>query len=89
MRFICLALLFVTPIFAVLPPFAEAKKEIKMILESDELAKYIPYGDVFEQIIKTDEGYLITTNKREVRVLVHYSKEHKIGPSKFTLEFEK
>ena len=88
MKLIWLACLFVMPVFAVLPPFAEAKREIKSILESEELAKYIPYGDVFDQIIKTEEGYLIKTNKHEIRVIVHYVKNSRIGPVEYTLEFQ-
>ncbi len=89
MRTIFLALLFTTPMFAALPPFAEAEREIKMIIKSKELHQFIPYSDAFEKITKTDEGYLITTNKREVRVVVHYSKESHIGPAEFTIEFLK
>ena len=89
MKLICLACLFVMPMFAALPPFAQAEREIKAILESKQLPEFSPFSDIFEEISKTDDGYLITTNKREVHVIIHYSKTSRVGPAEFTLEFVK
>lgn len=87
MRAFFLAVLLSSPMFAVLPPFAEARREIQAIFQSEELAEFIPYGDVFEELIKIDEGYLIITNKRHVKVVMHYTPNQRIGPPKFTIEF--
>lgn len=89
MKTIFLALLFTTPIFAALPPFAQTEREIRVIINSKELQQFIPYSDVFEKLTKTEEGYLITTNKREVRAVVHYSNESRVGPAEFSIEFLK
>ncbi len=74
--------------FCALPPFAEAKREVIAILNSPKLSEYVPYGDVFESLTKTDDGYLIITNKREVEVIIHYAKNSHIGPKQFTIEFK-
>ncbi len=87
MKVFCLALLLSTQLVAALPPFAEAKREIQAILESDKLSEFVPYGDVFEEIVKIDGGYLIVTNKRAVQVIVHFEKNPLIGPPKINLEF--
>ncbi len=86
MKGILLALLLAANAFAVLPPFAEAERELKEILNHPELHEFIPYGDVFEEIVKTEAGYLIKTNKREVRVVIHYKENSKIGPTEFSIE---
>lgn len=75
-------------VLGALPPFAEAKREISAILNSSELSEFIPYGDVFESLIKTEDGYVITTNKRQIDVALYYSKNSLIGPSLFTIEFK-
>lgn len=78
------------PLIAALPPFAQDTREIRAILDSQELYEHIPFSDCFEEISKTDAGYLITTNKRHVLVIVHTveSAERICGPRQFTLEFQ-
>jgi hypothetical protein len=87
MKLVLLATLIAANAFALLPPFAQAERELKEILNYPELHEFIPYSDVFEEIAKTEEGYLIKTNKREVRVIVHYKENSKIGPLEFSIEF--
>ncbi len=78
------------PIVAALPPFAEDAREIRAILDSPELHEYIPLSDCFEEISKTELGYLITTNNRHILVIVHNveSPQKICGPKQFTLEFK-
>ena len=87
MRAFFLAILLSAPMFGALPPFAEAKREIEAIFQNETLSEFIPYGDVFEELLKIDEGYLIVTNKRQVKVVLHYTPNERIGPPKFTMEF--
>ncbi len=88
MKLLSVLSLFALPLFAALPPFAEAKREIKAILESEELAQFIPYGDCLEQIIRTEEGYRIITNKREVEAIIHCEESSTPGPKKFNIEYK-
>ena len=75
-------------LFAALPPFAEDKRIVIEILQDENLANFIPYGDVLVRIEKCDEGYLLTTNKRVVLASVHYQAKNKIGPRNFNIEFQ-
>ena len=66
-----------------LPPWAQRAREIEAILKSDELN-----GKVIEGIEKTEEGYLIHTDKGDLRALIHYTPQQKqIGPPAFEFEF--
>lgn len=82
------AILFTLHVQAALPPLYQGIKEIQAILESAELAQKLPSGDVIEEIKRTDTGFSITTNKRELQVHVTYVKTGKIGPDDFTLRFD-
>jgi hypothetical protein len=87
MKIVLFATLIAVNAFALLPPFAQTERELKEILNYPELHEFIPYSDVFEEIVKTEEGYLIKTNKREIRVVIHYKENSKIGPAEFSIEF--
>jgi hypothetical protein len=87
MKLIAILSILAMPLCAALPPFAEAKREVKAILESEELAEFIPYSDCLEQIIKTENGYRIITNKREVEATIHYEENSNMGTKKFSIEY--
>jgi hypothetical protein len=81
------SLLSFLPIEGLLPPLYEGIKELQTLLASPLLAQKLQAGDVIEKIEKTEKGYKVTTNKRELEITLHYSSDHKIGPADFTLEF--
>lgn len=87
MKIVLFAVLALGSAFAALPPFAQNERELREILNDPKLHEFIPFSDALEEIVKTEEGYLIKTNKREVRVIIHYKESTKIGPSEFWVEF--
>ena len=72
---------------AALPPFAEDTRTLDAIMHCEEIHQYIPFGDCLQEIAKTEGGYILTTNKRQVLVLIHYLPSNCLGPRDFTLEF--
>ncbi|MBM3193102.1 MAG: hypothetical protein FJZ59_02570 [Chlamydiae bacterium] len=87
MKYVVFAVLILGSVFGALPPFAQTERELREILNNPKLHEFIPLSDAFEEIVKTEEGYLIKTNKREVRAIIHYKESGKIGPAEFTVEF--
>ena len=75
------------PMQGVLPPLYEGIKELQALLASHELSQKLGSGDVIEKIEKTENGYKITTNKRDLEVEVYYTPTGRIGPAAFTLKF--
>ena len=73
--------------FALLPPFAQSCQEIETILKAPETANLLGEADPIEQIVSTENGYLIVTKKQELLVDVQYIKSGKIGPQQFKLKF--
>ena len=71
----------------VLPPLYQGVKELQSILSSPELGQKLESGDVIEKIKKTEQGYTIVTNKRELSIEVEYQKTGKIGPAPYVLKF--
>lgn len=80
-------ILFTDRVEGILPPLYEGIKEIQSILSSPELGHKLESGDVIEKIEKTETGYKITTNKRELLIEVQYQKTRKIGPATYVLKF--
>ena len=66
MKILFAAFLLTTPMFAVLPPMAQTQREIKAILDSSEFYDYVSILDTFDQIIKTEDGYLIKTTRNQI-----------------------
>lgn len=77
-----------TPGEAILPPLYQGIRELQAILSAPEIGQKLESGDVIEKIIRTDTGFKIVTNKREVVIHIEYSHNQKIGPADFMLKFE-
>ena len=89
-KIVCLLILFLglsNQVFAILPPFAQSKKEILSILSSTELAYLIPSGESIEEIRKTPGGYLVITREKIIPITVRYLPAQNIGPARYELIF--
>lgn len=75
--------------FALLPPLAQSIKEIKAIVGDKRLYNSFEPGEVIQDIIRLEEGYLILTTHYEMVVGVRYnhSTSARVGPARFQLEF--
>lgn len=73
--------------FAVLPPLWQGVQELKTILNDKRLGEYLDSGDVITSIKKTDDGWVIITNKKNVAVQVSYEHSPRPGPVPFSLKF--
>ncbi len=82
------ALLFVTnPMFSALPPLAQSSREIEAILDSPKTYQLLGGAEPIEQIVRTINGYLLITDRKELLVDIHYLPSNKIGPIEFELYF--
>lgn len=80
------ALIFASPaIFAALPPLARSNVEIQAILQSQETYRILGGGERIDQLIRTENGYLLITAHKELLIDVHYLHSGKIGPGEFEL----
>ena len=73
--------------FAALPPLWQGVEELKVILADKRLGDYLDAGDVITAIKKTEEGWIIITNKKRVTVNLTYEKSSKPGPVQFRISF--
>lgn len=75
---------------AALPPFAQSKREMISILNSNELSKYFNSSDILQSIKHSGENsYTVSAKNKEVVVDVVYktTDEKRIGPLEFDLIF--
>lgn len=72
--------------FAALPPLAQSEREIKAILDSHETYQLLGGAEPIDQIVRTENGYLLITAHKELLVDIHYLPA-KIGPAEFELSF--
>lgn len=84
-----LALCLSPTIFAALPPFAQSKREILAILNSNELAQYFNSAEAIKSIKHYESSYTVSSNKKEIVIDIIYpeSTERKAGPIEFELLF--
>lgn len=74
---------------ALLPPLYQSTAEIKAILSDEKLGNVLQSGDLIMDIRRTDNGYLIVTNHREVEAQIVYRQgEKSIGPAKFDVVYK-
>lgn len=86
--FILLTLAGSLPLAAILPPLAQDLREIKTFTQDPEFYQLVGSGDSIERIEKTEGGYLVTTNHKQVLVTVTYKPvKGRLGPSPFTLSY--
>lgn len=83
--FICIA--SASGLFAVLPPLAQSSKEIKAILNDSQLYKDLGSGQVIQEIVRTEDGYVVRTQDYKLDVDVEYQPQSRPGPAQFTLHF--
>lgn len=72
--------------FAALPPLAQETKEIKAILDDARLNGAVQ-SQLIQRIEKVEDGYLISTDSKQVFIQVHYLPQAMPGPAKFELQF--
>lgn len=87
MRVLILALMLNAPLSAVLPPAWQGVAELKSIFESSELQNYLNSADIIQTITKVDGGWLISTNRSQIRVDVVTEYQSRPGPRRFSLHF--
>jgi hypothetical protein len=69
---------------AVLPPLAESTREIQALMKDSHLHQILTSAEVVEQVIRTEGGYLVLTQKRLVPIDIEYHSQEKPGPLAFT-----
>lgn len=80
---------FTTSLQAILPPLYQTSKELRMVLEGDQLGKALPDGEPILEIRKNDKGYEITTLHYHVQANIVYKSSGRPGPAQFEVEFQK
>jgi len=71
-----------------LPPWAQTKVEKEAIQKDPRLNDFIGEEKIID-IIKTENGYAVITEKHRLEVEVKYTPRGYPGPAKFELEFRK
>jgi len=75
--------------FAALPPLHQSVREIEALLSDSHLAQYLGNGERINNIMRTENGFLVATQNYLMDVEVHYNKNnHLVGPAQFELEFK-
>ncbi|MGK5595387.1 MAG: hypothetical protein ACSNEK_08525 [Parachlamydiaceae bacterium] len=72
-----------------LPPLWESVSQIEAILESSDLKNVFNSGEVIESIARTEDGFLVVTNHREVRAIVKAKPQAMPGPAVYEVTFIK
>lgn len=85
--FIGVFLSLISNLFSALPPFYESKKELKSILDSQELESLFGSAEPLLKIERNQNGYEIATNKHTLQVDVHYEPQTLPGPAHYVLKF--
>ena len=84
----CLFIITSSVGFAALPPFYQSAKELKDLLSDQRLAEKIGSGQMIQDIIRTEKGYLIVTPRVRLDVEVHYyPPKYGVGPSQYEFYF--
>lgn len=90
-KIICMLLGYMvlsSPLTALLPPLYQSTAEIKAILSDEKLSEVLQSGDLILEIKRTENGFRIVTNHREVEAQVVYKKTQTIGPAKFDVVYK-
>lgn len=77
---------------AALPPLYESLREIEAILTDNQLSQKLTGDQMITSINRTDEGFVVITNKCSMHVDVKYHTSNKgsemhVGPQQFELVF--
>lgn len=86
---ICLILgtLMSAHLCAALPPLYETLKEYQALLASPQITEKLVSADAIQDIQRDSYGFLIKTNKHNLKVDVVYEPQNHPGPSKFHFVF--
>lgn len=82
-----LALLAAAPSFAALAPLNESIAEIQAILNNRTLRSSLKTSEAIQEIIRTEDGYLVITNNYQLQIDLKYLPADKPGPQKYELKF--
>lgn len=74
-------------LFAILAPLHESIVEIETILKDQRFAKSFKPSESIQEIMKTENGYLIVTDNYQMDVELTYLPSNRPGPQKFELNF--
>ena len=86
-KFIFFILCLYSVSFAALPPFFQSKKEIMELLSDQRLTDKLGSGQAIVEIRRVEEGYIIETLRKEIKVEAHYHPSNRMGPVQFTFFF--
>ncbi len=92
MKLACLIVSFcATSLFAVLPPLAQSTRELQALLTDAHLHEHLGSGELIQNIIRTESGYLVMTRNYLMRVDIQYhpNEQKRVGPAVFELQFNK
>ncbi len=92
MKMVCLFVsLFATSLFAALPPLAQSTRELQALLADSHLQDWLGSGELIQDIIRTENGYLVMTRNYAMRVDIQYTptEQKRVGPAQFQLQFNK
>lgn len=73
--------------YGVLAPLPQSIRELNAIINYPSLSDHLIAPSAIKEITKVADGYLIVTSSHVLKVTVEYSKESRIGPRKFILQF--
>lgn len=73
-------------VMGALAPLPQSIREIESILLYPGLSDYLPSGEAISQISKVEDGYLLVTGNKVLKIKVIYKKPASIGPKKFSLQ---
>lgn len=72
---------------AVLPPLWQSRDEIKSLLESSEIGRYLDSSEAIKEIKRSEWGYYLITNKHTLEARIRYQPQSMPGPTNFSWTF--
>jgi hypothetical protein len=84
---IALVLLGSSPAYALLSPLNQSVAELRNIIESNNLTKYLPSSEKILGIDSVEHGYLVRTQNYTMLVEIIYKPQQRVGPMQFDLIF--
>lgn len=87
---IAVFLLSFAPLSALKPPLYHTLDEFKALIEDPQLPGKLDSSQAIQSIVRTEQGFEVTTNKAVLPVNVVNEPAPKgwVGPAKFHLEFQ-
>ena len=85
--FFIIGLIAIKTGFALLSPLNQSIKELAAVLRSPQLHQ-LPSGERIQEIVRTDKGFIIYSDRYRIKVAVIHKKKSTIGPARFKLQFQ-